>query len=143
MKFSSLLKYFVCFGTVALIGCAALSSPPAVRFAEELSYEFTTADRGYGKIHKWYLPSKRSISRSEVHLDPEYPLKKCAVYAQVAEGNWKRLAEVKTPIKTPPYIVNTSVKADAIRVTHSAQMGDVTDIVLYGPETTGGSPSAP
>ncbi len=96
------------------------------------SYEMS--ESGIGTIQKWLLPEKRSISRIEIYFDPIEPLNNMTVYARREENDWRIVKATKTPVRQSPYIIQTPLFTDGIRIVLSSSLGMVDRIVLYGAE---------
>ena len=121
-------------GSIMLIGClsAITSGTMPVRVDEGMKYEPKINQESGRVTHKWVLPERRSINRIEIHFDPIEPLKNLTVYAQYGEKNWRAIKEVKTPIRTSPYVIRYVLSTDAIRITQETIFGGIRTIELYG-----------
>lgn len=114
------------------LGCLSIAAQNTVRVDAGMTQVYEMSDSRTGAIQKWVLPERRSINRIEIYFDPIEPLKNVTVYARMGEDNWRIIKEIKIPIRKSPYIIQTPVFTDAIRVVLSSTSGTIDRIALYG-----------
>ena len=119
-----------------MLGCLSMAAQNTVRVDDGITESYELSESGTSATRKWVLPERRSISRIEIYFDPIEPLRNMTVYARMGEDNWRIVKAIKTPIRTSPYIIQTPLSTDAIRVVLSSSMGMIDRIALYGAESS-------
>lgn len=124
--------------SITLVGCLAAGPSHVVRINARMEYVPSASGLvgSGGAIYKWVLPERRTINRIEISFDPVEPLKNFTVYSQHGKDNWRVVKEVRTVVRTSPYIIRTAVSTDIIRIVQSSQ-GYIQAVALYGPAPKG------